>query len=336
MCRHSVPHTSAQRASRALLSVLALLTACAIPQTHKGFSITSPSNDGAQVEYASTEDLMVSGLVSEALGYAQTSRFVDAEVRLRQARYLKPANEAVAFNTAVVISQTGQTEEAEEIVNDLLSRHPSNPNYRQALADIHVAEGRYAQAIEELKKVFQLYKTSGNYYTASRIARSISNIVFGIGKEQEALCYSAEAVSLYPAPAQSGAHLRILVALNFFKQAEEYQKSLTAEMNSVVGYHYLAMARYALGNFTGAAEAEDIAYARTLEAPERSGEISVAWWLMKNKIPPLTEETDEAKERFAEMRKEVADFAQKDNFELSTWPNSLREELYSIKPEEES
>lgn len=336
MCRQFVPHTRAQLSARYLLSLLVLLTACAIPQTHKGFSITSPSSDGAQVEYASTEDLMVSGLVSEALGYAQTSRFIDAEVRLRQARYLKPTNDAVAFNTAVVISQTGQTEEAEEIVNELLSRNPSNPSYRQALADIHVAEGRYAQAVEELKKVFHLYKTSGNYYKASLLARSISNIAFGIGNEQEAVCYSAEGASLYPAPAQAGAHLRILVALNFFGQAVEYHKSLPAELSSAVGYHYVAMAKYAQNDFEGAAEAEDIAYARTLEAPEKSGEISVAWWLMKNKLPPPAEETEEAKERFGEMRKEVIDFAQKDNFELSTWPNSLRKELYSIKAEEES
>jgi hypothetical protein len=96
------------------------------------------------------------------------------------------------------------------------------------------------------------------------------------------------------------------------------------------------MAKYAQNDFEGAAEAEDIAYARTLEAPEKSGEISVAWWLMKNKLPPPAEETEEAKERFGEMRKEVIDFAQKDNFELSTWPNSLRKELYSIKAEEES
>jgi tetratricopeptide (TPR) repeat protein len=287
------------------------------------------------MEFASTDDLMVSGLVAEGLAYAQASRFIDAEIRLRQAQALRPDNEAVRYNIAVIITQNNQAEEAEAILIDLLSRHPSNPSYAEALANVYVAEGRYEEALQRLKGVFHAYRRAGNLVKISQMARSISNIAFGIGNEADAVCYSAEAVEAYPTPAEVGAHMRILVALNLFKQADEYYKGQATLMHSAVGYHYQALARYAMNDVKGASEAEDIAYARNLEAPEKAGEISAAWWLMKNKLPPPEEETDEAKERFAEMRKEVADFAQKDNVELVTWPGSLRSELYLIVPEEE-
>lgn len=323
------------RSVYSFVALAPLLVGCAFTQRHQGFSIVSETASGERLQFASTDDLKVSGLVAEGLAYAQASRFVDAEIRLRQARLLRPTNEAVAYNTAVIITQSDQTEEAEAILLDLVARHPRNPNYVEALANVYVAEGRYPEALERLKSVFHAYRKENNLFKVSQVARSISNIAFGVGNEQDAVCYSAEAVMAYPTPAQVGSHMRILVALNFFKQADEYYKEQTTLTQSATGYHYQALARYAMKDYVGASEAEDIAYARNLEAPEKASEISAAWWLMKSKIPPPEDESEEAKERFAEMRKEVADFAQKENVELVTWPDSLRADLYKIHPDEE-
>ncbi len=317
-------------AARVLLVITALLSACAIPQSHSGFSIASTNEAGERIEFASTEDLMVSGLVTEALSYANASRFFDAEIRLRRALYLKPSNDAVAYNLAVVLSQSGQTEEAQVIIEGLVQRHPTNPNYRLALAEIYRLEGRPGDAIETLKELFWSLKRNNNIPRAVGVARSISNIAFGMGNEQEALCYSYEALSLSPSPPEVAAHARVLLGLNYFVQVEEFMTSQPAAAQSALGYHYRALARYALGSFEKALEVEQIAVTRGLESPDRLSEFNSAWWLMKAKVPPQKEESEEVRERYQEMQSEVHEFAEKQSYELVVWPAALRAELQAV------
>lgn len=319
----------------AFLVITTLLLGCAIPQSHSAFSIASTSESGERVEFASTDDLMVSGLVTEALSYAKASRFYDAEIRLRQALYLKPTNEAVAYNTAVVISQSGQTQEAREIIERLIQRHPTNPNYKVALAEMFRQENKPSEAIETLKELLWTLKRHNNIPRAAGIARSISNIAFGMGNESEALCYSYEALSLSPSPPEVAAHARVLLGLNYYRLVEEFVTSQPNSMHSALSYHYLALARYALGSYDKALEAEQIAVTRGLESPDRLSEFNSAWWLMKAKAPSQKEESEEVRERYQQMRNEVYEFAEKQPYELVVWPAALRAELQAVPPKPE-
>lgn len=317
---------------RSLLVVAFLAASCAVPRAHNQFSLSSRTSRGEELEFASSKDLLVSGLVSEGLSFTKRGRLFDAESRLRQAYYLEPSNDRIAFNLAVVINQSGQSEESLEILERLFAKQPHNPDYLQGLADALVSQGRHAEAKDRLKQSFSLFKGANNLPRAALLARSISNLAFGVGEEQEALCYSYEALTLAPNPIQAGLHARLLVALNLFEQTESFLKRRKGTTDQALAYHSLAMSRFARGNTAGAIEAAEIALDRVAESPELSSEVTAAWWLMKSKVPD-PQATEESEERMREMRADVLEFRERNPYELVMWPAALRRELLGVKAE---
>lgn len=312
------------------LLVSLLATSCAMPRDNTTFSLSQRTGATQEEVFASSKDLRVAGIVSEALGFANNGRLIVAEARLRQARYLEPANERIAFNLAVIINQTGQSEEARGIVESLLMKEPRNPTYLQALADILESEGDHERAKTKLKESFSIFTSAGNTARASLVARSISNIAFGMGNEQEALCYSYEALSLSPTPAQVSAHARLLVGLNLFREAIEFIRSRRALASEPGAFHALAMASFAEGDFKGALEAEDNAAGRLGQAPQLSQEINAAWWLMRTRLSREgggSEQNEESEEKMAELKEDAIQFADRQPYELVMWPAALRREL---------
>lgn len=314
---------------RSLLVVAFFAASCAAPRAHNQFSLSSRTSQGEEIEFASSKDLLVSGLVSEGLSFTKKGRLFDAESRLRQASYLEPSNDRIAFNLAVVINQAGQSDEALQILEKLLAKEPQNPNYLQALADALVSQGRYEEAKDRLKQAFALFKGATNLPRAALLARSISNIALGIGQEQEALCYSYEAVSLAPNATQIGMHARVLVALNLFEQTESFVKRRKSAADQALTFHSLAMARFARGELPNALEAAEVALDRLTESPELSSEVTTAWWLIKSKVPD-SQATEESQQRMREMKADVIEFRDRNPYELVMWPAALRRELNGV------
>jgi tetratricopeptide (TPR) repeat protein len=320
-----------------LVPILCCISACAIPESHKSFSI--PGAQGG--EFASSRDLLVAGLVTESMGYSKQSRFWDAENKLRQADFLTPGNERIEYNLAIAMNQTGQSSDAKEMLQKLLSRKPGDPNYLTALADVEYSLGSPANARIHLKEAFVTFKEANNLPQAARVARSIANLAFMEGNEQEALCYSYEAWTLVKTPEQLGWHARLLVALNLSGRAEAFIKDASTKQRSIARHpgaqHSLALARYAQGKYAEAVEAEEIALDLIPEAPETGSEINAAWWLMKQKVPKQEGEelADDYEEIEEERRREVLAFRDRGRTEIIAWPMSLREQLAAIPAEEE-
>jgi len=313
-----------------LLLVSLLATSCALPRDNTTFSLSQRTGAAEEAVFASSKDLRVAGLVSEAIGFANNGRLLNAEARLRQALYLEPANDRIAFNLAVIINQMGQSDEARGIMDSLLMKEPRNPTYLQALADILESQGEHERAKTKLKESFSIFTSAGNRARASLVARSISNIAFGMGNEQEALCYSYEALSLSPTPAQVSAHARLLVGLNLFREAIEFIRSRKALASEPGAFHALAMASFAEGDFKGALEAEDNAAGRLGQAPQLSQEINTAWWLMRTRVSReggVSEGNEESEEKMAEFKEDAIQFADRQPYELVMWPAALRREL---------
>jgi tetratricopeptide (TPR) repeat protein len=282
---------------------------------------------GEEEVFASSKDLRVAGLVSEGLSFANNGRLFNAEGRLRQAYYLEPTNDRIAFNLAIIANQSGESDEALTIMEALLAKDPRNPHYLQALADVWGAQGEHETAKVKLKEAFSIFKSAGNAPRAALVARSISNIAFGIGNEQEALCYSYEAFSLSPTPPQVSAHARLLVGLNFFDQAIEFVRANKPLAGEPAAFHALAMAFFAKGDNAAALEAEDNAVGRISQAPELSEEINTAWWLMKAWVPTESTVSSDWEEKTAELREGATQFAERSPYELVMWPAELRQEL---------
>jgi predicted Zn-dependent protease len=316
-----------------LLAILLLAPSCAIPRDNTTFSLSRRGLGGEEEVFASSKDLRVAGLVSEGLSFANNGRLYNAEGRLRQAYYLEPSNDRIAFNLAVVLSQAGESDEALSILERLLAKEPRNPHYLQALADVRASQGRHDLAMVKLKEAFSIFKTAGNAPRAALVARSISNIAFGVGYEQEALCYSYEAFTLSPNPAQVSAHARLLVALNLFDTAIQFLQEHKPLASEPLAYHVLAMAFFAKGDTKAALEAEDNAVGRIAQAPELSQEINTAWWLMKNTAPVDTAKAGDsasagdAEERMEALKEGALQYAERKPYEFVMWPAALRREL---------
>jgi tetratricopeptide (TPR) repeat protein len=312
---------------RALAPLLFLMSACAVPRAHTDFSLSRQGGSGEEYQFVSSTDLRVSGLVSEGLGFANIGRLYNAEGRLRQALYLEPNNDRIAFNLAVILNQAGQSQEALEILRRLVAKEPRNPAYLQALADAVAIEGDHEEAKAKLKDVFVIFKEANNLPRAALIARSISNIAFGFGNEPEALCYSFEAVTLTPIASQVSAHLRLLVALNLFEQAKSFAQSQGALAMEPAALHALAMAKYATGDFRGAVETEESALGRVAQAPGLGQEMNAAWLIMRQKVPDTAETPQESDERRLELQDGAVQFVERAPYELVMWPTALRREL---------
>jgi tetratricopeptide (TPR) repeat protein len=272
---------------------------------------------------------------NEAMQLVKSNRLFDAEKRLRQALYLEPTSEPLQFNLGVVLAQVGQPEEAQKILTALQKKRPESPSYAVALADTFLTSGRRQEAKGLLKEAFRRFKDANNLGQAARVARSISNVSFELGNEEEALCYSYEAYALAPTAEQIGWHGRILVALNQFSNVSsilpaEFKRN-PALSRSASAQHALAMARYENGDFKAALAAEESALDFVDQSPEISSELNAAWWLMKQRVVKSDEDA-EVLERLEGMRPEVYDFAQRPNVLLTTWPPALRSALGEIKP----
>ena len=289
--------------------------------------------DGVERPFASANELRTAGLVNEAMNLAASNRFFDAERSLRQARYLQPDNEQLKFNLAVVLSQVGQPEESQELLRELYAQRPERPAYAVALADTLIVLGRKGEARDLLKSAFRRFKDAGNYAQAARIARSISNVTFELGLEEESLCYSHEAYTLEPNAEQLGMHGVLLVAENLYPTAistvQEAFKGNSGLSNSAPAQHALALARFAQGDYEGALAAEETALDFINQSPMLGAELNAAWWLMKQRTLK-DDESEDVLERLENMKPEVVDFRQVGGVALTMWPPSLRSALQAV------
>ena len=280
---------------------------------------------------------MVAGLVDDAIGLTTKNRMFEAESRLRQARYLSPGNPRIEFNLAMVLDQIGQSDEAIELLNNLDRRTPNRPDTMIGLATVKVSLGQHAEAMELLKRVFRIFRAAKNDKRASLVARSISNVAFIMGAEQEALCYSYEAFAILPSDDQLGRHAQMLVAQNLFATAKDFVEAVTVLTpgltKKALVKHSLAMARFALKDYEGALAAENAALDFLAKDPQLGGEINAAWYIMRTKM--LTgQESEKELTELANLKQAAIDYRAAGVDALMMMPPELRRMIDEI-PEEE-
>lgn len=324
-------------ALRALICAL-ICGGCALPPSLSRSVVGTRIEDGLERPFATADELRTAGLVNEAMNLVKNNRFFDAERSLRQARYLQPDNEQLKFNLAVVLSQVGQPEESEELLRELYAQRPERPAYTVALADTLIIVGKKGEARDLLKAAFRRFKEVRNYSQAARIARSISNVSFELGYEEEALCYSYEAYTLTQNAEQLGMHGVLLVAENLYATAlstiQEAFKENTGFASSATAQHALALARFARGDYAAALAAEETALDFVNQSPMLGAELNAAWWLMKQRMLK-EDESGDVLERLQNMKPEVYDFREVGGIALTMWPPSLRAALENVSVEQQ-
>lgn len=327
-----------------VLAALAL-AACALPIAPEREMIGVREVAGVPQVFAARRELVAAGLVNEAMQLVKVNRYFDAEKRLRQALFLQPENEQVQFNLALVLHQIGQPDEAREIMNELRVRQPRRPAYLVALADVALSLGEPQRARTLLKEAFRLYSDAQNLAQAARVARSIANVDFEVGYEQEALCYSYEAYSLAPGPEQLGWHARLLVAQNLHQTALDLiaatLKLTPADGSSAPVQHALALARYAGGDAVGALAAEELALDLVSQSPDLGAEINAAWWVLQQERlqrfvqaqPEQAEPAQEQAEEAVQPSAKAADASDQSELLDPEKRAELEEKLEAMRPE---
>jgi hypothetical protein len=194
------------------------------------------------------------------------------------------------------------------------------------MADVYVGQRQLAEGREQLKLAFDEFSGAQNWVQAAMAARSISNLAFADGAEQEALCYSYEAFFLDQTAIQLGHHASMLVALHQYATADAFvaeQLGLNSALGAVPRVHFArALARAALGNAQGAVEEIEVAQDLLAQDPEIGAEVNVAWWLLKKEIPQTPEDQADTKlqESLEAVLPEVLRFKEKPSYGLVRWP----------------
>lgn len=314
--------------------LLVVAIGCAVPRDQASFEVRG-SADTSSTPFFSSEQLRAAGLVSESIAMGSKGRLFEAESRLRKAQALNPGNASTEFNLAMVLGQQGNYDEAREILRRQREQQGNRPHLMVALADLARAEGDLEKAKGYLKDAFATYSKAQNVMQASLIARSISNLAFAGGHEQEALCYSYEALSLYPSAGDLGQHGSIMVGLNLFEAvdlfiSDEIKKNAALGSGPLV-HHALALARGALGKLPEALEEVQVAQSLLVLDPELGPEVNSLWWLLQREVPPkedLTDKDNEALEASLEaFHPDVLRLQERPTYPVLRWPAYYRELL---------
>jgi len=204
-------------------------------------------------------------------------------------------------------------------------------------------KGDFETARDELKVAYDAYQQAQNYPQAALMARSIANLAFASGHEQEALCYSYEALSLAPSAAQLGFHASTMVALNLFQGASRFvaeQLALDPGRGAGSQVHFAqGLALGAIGKQADSLKEVEVALDLLGDNPDIVPEVNAVWWLLKQDAPP--QELDpKAVEAEAQMKEnvftDVMRLQQRPTYSLLRWPAYFRDKLDGVSQPVES
>lgn len=201
------------------------------------------------------EELNAVMLAREALFEAKRSRFVDAELKYRQALYLEPEAWSVWEGLAVVLAQQGSIEEARAIYARLLDRAPESTDLMLSLARMEFEAEEYERAAEIYERLLELVLDKNQQLLAKDIAQNLAVVYFRIGREEQALCFGSYVTFLGGDRFDWYRYARLLNALGFPEMSAQSLARLQDEQVEAARDPQLLVQR-AMASFGNAATAD--------------------------------------------------------------------------------
>jgi len=272
-----------------------------------------PAPDSPQ-EFVPREDLVTVALFREGLSLYGQSRFADAELKFRQALYIFPEAKNAKLNLAHTLVKQAAYPEALAIYSALLDKSPDEPELLIGLAELYYAALDFGQATHYFTQVLNGALERNEMALAARMARNLSILNFRAGNEEDALCYSENALAWDRNPDQINRHARLLVALGQGQKAkgliEEFIGTTERKRDPQLLY-VLSIANFSINDYKGALE-------KVTESAEQGGrerglelQISLVKTLAHHALPeepkaPDVEESEEDDpEKKAAMRESL-------------------------------
>jgi tetratricopeptide (TPR) repeat protein len=190
-----------------LLFVLSILTSCAVPPA---------AIDTAG--FVQSRELQTAGLVREGLQYLDQGRYIDAELSFGQALYLFPTADNVQENLAIALIGSGQLREAESILQELVRKYPKAARLHNRLGELYYSDYRYSESLAALTRALSISFSRREYAAAAGTLRSMASLAEQRGLGEDAVCYSAEALSLKQEGRELIGHARILVSEHRYQE----------------------------------------------------------------------------------------------------------------------
>ncbi len=230
-----------------LLFCITILSSCALP-------VPEGRDLGG---FVSDQELVSVQIIREGMDFYDSSRYLDAELRFRQAVYLNPGLPNLMLNLAAALDKQGQYEEAFAIYDTLLEKDPKNIQFLSGKARVYLSAGHqysenYQKAIEYYGRALDAAYDLNDVASIANIAKSLSVLYFKIGNEEEALCYAATVYLNRPAVDDFIRFSKMFIALGKLNEAIEviskYATENSADTNPGI-LHEKSMAAYGLGQF---------------------------------------------------------------------------------------
>ncbi len=149
-----------------------------------------------------SKEVGVTPLISLGNAYAQQKEYKQAEEYYQKALKLEPANGQALNNLAwVYLQQRIKLQEAEDMVRQVLDREtdhdPNRPGYLDTLAEILMAQGQFAEALDLLQEAEGL-ASSDNTALLSQIYEHKAHAYDALGQPDKAQAVRSQASSFGP------------------------------------------------------------------------------------------------------------------------------------------
>lgn len=215
--------------------------------------------------FVARKDLQVSSLTAQGLSYFNASRYIEAELRLRQALYIAPGNAALLLDLAKILEAQARYDEARKVFLIVLERDRESPPLLSALGQLELKAGNFSESRRWFNETEQNLKPSYDTIGFVQLLRNRAVGEFLATNEEEALCLSWRAAWWGGPPEQVVRHLKLLVGLGLFDAADRYVERIEIDFpgikESALYNHFKAMIAYERGKFAEVLNLED----RTLD-----------------------------------------------------------------------
>ena len=288
-------------------------------------SCAAPAPEFERQDFVSRREIVANSLYQQAVASLRSGRLIDAELRMLQALYLFPDAHNIRANLALILKSNSLYEEAAKIYTDLIRLFPDVIEYRFALAENYYFQKEYSTAINNFESVMLAFEKENDNAKASLTARTLAALNFTIGNEQQAFCYSEQALVYQGSQDQIIRHARILLAIGYYKDAQNILSPLLqslAELRDPAVLKLGAIIHYANLEFEEARKLLQLALDYQ-GADTKEPELETIRRVFSHKFPEDVSSEDE------EVQEEVKLVF---NEQLTLyWPHNLLQDYYDYK-----